>query len=148
MSNGTTGMASTPAGGASATDINSTLKNIVINVGQEVLALGALSTTAASSFLMLQAINTTLQAIGTALATSHVFAGGFTMTVATTVTTVVDAHVTSNSRIVFAATNGTASGFIKGSGAFVGPPSSGQFLFTGGDVAAGTETFSYIVFTP
>lgn len=82
---------------ASADEVNSTLKNLVSNVG-----LLANSTAVANS---LTAINTTLNAILTALTTSHVFGGAFALQTGQTATSVPEPKVLSNSAITFSPTN-------------------------------------------
>jgi hypothetical protein len=150
MANGTTGTAGNMAGGASPTDINSTLKNIVSNIGQEAQAVGALGTTSASTLLVLQGIGTTLQAIATALATTHTFGGALTLTSGTSVTTVLNPKVASNASIVIWPSNGSATTIVFNDGISVSVPSSGEFLLTtaNASTASGTETFFYVGFNP
>ena len=119
---------------ASADEINSTLKGIVVNLAGEVAAMNAVATAMLS--------------VGTAiLSTFPQTRGTFTLANAT-VTVVTQPATKANSFVSFTPTNATGALTLRTQGLFLSALTAGVSfsLSTQSNSALGTETFSYAVF--
>lgn len=127
---------------ASADEVNSTLKNLVSNVGLLV------NSTAVTNSLT--AINTTLNAISTALTTAHVFGGSFALGTGQAATTVPEPKVLSNSAITFAPSNADAGDSLGGSAPYISAitPGVGFSLTLDIGSAIAPLTFYYVGYNP
>ncbi len=136
---------------ASTDDVNSTLKNIVTNVGLEAKAAGAISTallsTNASALLAFAALGTTIASAITAVFPR--IGGTFTLANAT-LTVVTQPATQANAIVSLTATNGTAALTQRTQGLFLSTRTAGASftLSTQSGSAIGTETFQYILFNP
>ena len=132
---------------ASQDDINSTLKNIVSNVG-----LLANATAVAASINSVQTAIVNLQAfLSTALATTHLFGGTVTIVGQVFSTVVTDIHVVSNSVITFAPANTQAGATVINCGPYISttlvPGASFKLQFTLNSTVGG-EIFNYVGYNP
>ncbi len=114
---------------ASADEINSTLKGIVVNLAGEVAAMNAVATAILATFPRTN--------------------GTFTLANAT-VTVVTQPATRANSIVVFTPTNNTAALTLRTQGLFHSTNTTGVSfqLSTQVNSALGTETFEYLLFTP
>ena len=127
---------------ASQDEINSTLKNIVSNIG--LLA----NSTAVDNALTV--IDTSLNAIATALTTSHIFGGMFVMPATTLSLSVPNSHVVSNSAITFSPGDFNAGEDVVNHAPYIATitPSVGfTFTFDNGSSSA-TSVWYYVGYSP
>lgn len=134
---------------ASQDEINSTLKNIVSNVG-----LLANSTAVVNSLAVidttLNGIATTLTAIATAIATIHSFGGSITFTLNSVSAIISNPQIATNGVLTFSPANPTARSMVATAGISVGSVVAGSTSLNvgGGGSAAGTELFMYVGYNP
>ncbi len=143
---------------ASADEINSTLKGVVVNLAGEVAAVNAVATavltTSASSIIAMHLLGTTIASAIAAVATAIYSTfprinGTFTLANAT-ITVVTQPATAANSIVHFTPTNATAALTQRTNGLFHSANVAGASfsLSTQAGSALGTETLEYILFNP
>jgi hypothetical protein len=123
---------------ASADEVNSTLKNLVSNVGLLV-----------NGTALINAVNAISSTLATSLATVHGFGGSAVMPAAVASVVIGNAQLASTGVISFSPGNTGAATTVFTAGVYVGPITAGSFSLvvnTGSSVSSGL--FYYVGYNP